>query len=166
LHISTLSQATAFTPQWRAGFGYEFMERPDGYRGLVSAYGLRFAEAPRVMDLGLLARALEDHQIDLAAGNATDGLIPALNLFVLEDDRHYFPPYEAVAVVRQQTIEQNPEIAQALADLAGRISDQTMQQLNYAVDSQHRDVKEVVREFLMQQGLGQQGLVQQQGPAH
>jgi osmoprotectant transport system substrate-binding protein len=166
LHVSTLSQAAPFTPQWRAGFGYEFMERPDGYRGLVAAYGLHFAEAPRVMDLGLLARALQNHQIDMAAGNATDGLIPALNLFVLEDDRHYFPPYEAVAVVRQQTLAQNPEVAQALADLGGKISDQAMQRLNYAVDSQHRDVKEVVREFLMQQGLGQQGLVQQQGPAH
>lgn len=153
LHISTLSQATAFTPQWRAGFGYEFMERPDGYRGLVSAYGLHFAEAPRVMDLGLLARALRDHQIDLAAGNATDGLIPALDLFALQDDRHYFPPYEAVPVVREQTLEEHPEVAQALAELAGKISDQAMQQLNYAVDGQHRDVKEVVRQFRVQQGL-------------
>ncbi len=104
LHIKTLSQATAFAPQWRAGFGYEFMERPDGYRGLAATYGLHFAEQPRIMDLGLLARALKDHQIDLAAGNATDGLIPALDLFVLEDDRHYFPPYEAVPVMREQTI--------------------------------------------------------------
>ena len=79
------------------------MERPDGYRGLAATYGLHFAEQPRIMDLGLLARALKDHQIDLAAGNATDGLIPALDLFVLEDDRHYFPPYEAVPVIREQT---------------------------------------------------------------
>ena len=100
LNIKTLSQAAAFAPQWRAGFGYEFMERPDGYRGLAATYGLHFAEQPRIMDLGLLARALKDHQIDLAAGNATDGLIPALDLFVLEDDRHYFPPYEAVPVMR------------------------------------------------------------------
>jgi glycine betaine/choline ABC-type transport system substrate-binding protein len=91
------------------------MERPDGYRGLAAAYGLRFAEEPRVMDLGLLARALKDHQIDLAAGNTTDGLIPALDLFVLKDDRHYFPPYEAVPVIRQQTLQQHPELAEALA---------------------------------------------------
>ena len=148
LNIRTLSQAAAFAPRWRAGFGYEFMERPDGYRGLAARYGLRFAEEPRIMDLGLLARALKDHQIDLAAGNATDGLIPALDLFVLEDDRHYFPPYEAVPVMREQTIQQHPEVAQALAELAGKISDEEMQGLNYAVDGQHRDAKEAVHEFL------------------
>jgi len=153
LNIKTLSQATAFAPQWHAGFGYEFMERPDGYRGLAATYGLRFAEQPRIMDLGLLTRALKDHQIDLAAGNTTDGLIPALDLVVLEDDRHYFPPYEAVPVIRQQTLQQHPEIAQALAALAGKISDEEMQRLNYAVDGQHRDVKEVVHEFLRSKGL-------------
>ena len=153
LNIRTLSQATAFAPQWRAGFGYEFMERPDGYRGLAATYGLHFAEPPRVMDLGLLARALRDRQIDLAAGNTTDGLIPALDLFVLEDDRHYFPPYEAVPVIREQTLQQHPEVSRALAGLAGKISDEEMQRLNYAVDGQHRDAKEVAREFLRKQGL-------------
>jgi len=153
LNIKTLSQATAFAPQWRAGFGYEFMERPDGYRGLAATYGLHFAEQPRIMDLGLLARALKDHQIDLAAGNTTDGLIPALDLFVLQDDRHYFPPYEAVPVIRAQTVQQHPEVAQALAELAGKISDEEMQHMNYAVDGQHRDAAEVVREFLRNKGL-------------
>ena len=153
LNIKTLSQATAFAPQWRAGFGYEFMERPDGYRGLVATYGLRFAEQPRVMDLGLLARALKDHQIDLAGGNTTDGLIPALGLFVLEDDRHYFPPYEAVPVIRAQTLQRHPELAEVLAELAGKISDEEMQRLNYAVEGQHRDAKEVVHEFLRNKGL-------------
>ena len=153
MQLKTLSQAAQFAPQWRAGFGYEFMERPDGYPGLAAAYGLHFAEPPRIMDLGLLARALKDHQIDLAAGNATDGLIPALDLFVLEDDRHYFPPYEAVPVVRQQTFQQHPEVIQALNALSDKISDQEMQQLNYAVDGQHRDTDEVVREFLKQKHL-------------
>ena len=143
LNVKTLSQAAAFAPQWRAGFGYEFMERPDGYRGLAATYGLHFAEPPRIMDLGLLARALKDHQIDLAAGNTTDGLIPALDLFVLEDDRHYFPPYEAVPVIRQQTLQQHPDIAQVFAELAGKISDDEMQRLNYAVEGQHRDAREV-----------------------
>src|SRR5271165_3654762 len=155
LNIKTLSQAAAFAPQWRAGFGYEFMERPDGYRGLAATYGLRFAEQPRIMDLGLLARALKDRQIDLAAGNTTDGLIPALDLFVLEDDRHYFPPYEAVPVIRLQTVQQHPEIEHALAGLAGTISDEEMQRLNYAVDGQHRDAKDVVHEFLKSKGLVQ-----------
>ena len=153
LNLKTLSQAAAFTPQWRAGFGYEFMERPDGYRGLVAAYGLRFAEQPRIMDLGLLARALKDHQIDLAAGNATDGLIPALDLFALEDDRHYFPPYEAVAVMREEMVREHPEVAQALADLGDKISDAQMQRMNYVVDGQHRDPQEVVREFLRGKNL-------------
>ena len=153
LNIKTLSQATAFAPQWRAGFGYEFMERPDGYRGLAATYGLHFAEQPRIMDLGLLARALKDHRIDLAGGNTTDGLIPALDLFVLADDRHYFPPYEAVPVIRRQTLEQHPEIAQILADLGGKISDEEMQNFNYAVEGQHRDATEVVHEFLRSKGL-------------
>jgi osmoprotectant transport system substrate-binding protein len=153
LNIKTLSQAGAFAPHWRAGFGYEFMERPDGYRGLAATYGLHFAENPRVMDLGLLARALRDRQIDLAAGNATDGLIPALDLFVLADDRHYFPPYEAVPVVREEVLREHPEVGQALAGLGGKISDEEMQALNYAVDGRHRDVKDVVREFLRGKGL-------------
>jgi osmoprotectant transport system substrate-binding protein len=105
------------------------------------------------MDLGLLARALKDHQIDLAAGNATDGLIPALDLFVLEDDRHYFPPYEAVPVIREQTLQEHPEVGRALAELAGKISDEEMRQLNFAVDGQHREVKDVVREFLKSKNL-------------
>jgi osmoprotectant transport system substrate-binding protein len=106
------------------------------------------------MDLGLLARALRDHQIDLAAGNTTDGLIPALDLFVLEDDRHYFPPYEAVPVIREQTLQQHPEVSlEPSREFAGKISDEEMQRLNYAVDGQHRDAKEVAREFLKGKGL-------------
>ena len=153
LHLQTISQAAAYTPHWRAGFGYEFMERPDGYKGLAATYGLRFAEPPRIMDLGLLDRALKDKQVDLIAGNTTDGLIPALDLFVLRDDRNYFPPYEAVAVIRQATVALHPEVGQALAELAGKISDQEMQQMNYAVDGQHRDIKDVVREFLQKKEL-------------
>jgi len=153
LGLKTISQAAPYTPQWRAGFGYEFMERPDGYKGLAATYGLRFAAPPRIMDLGLLTRALKDKQIDLAAGNATDGLIPALDLFVLEDDRHYFPPYEAVPIFREETLRQHPEVKQALDDLARKISDDNMRRLNYEVDGQKRDVKEVVREFLREKGL-------------
>ena len=104
LGLKTISQAAAYAPQWRPGFGYEFMERPDGYKGLVATYGLRFATSPRIMDLGLITRALKNKQVDVIAGNATDGLIPALDLFVLEDDRNYFPPYEAVPVIRQETL--------------------------------------------------------------
>ncbi len=155
LQLKTLSQAAAFTPQWRAGFGYEFMERPDGYKGLVAAYGLRFAEAPRIMDLGLITRALKERQVDLIAGNNTDGLIPALDFVVLEDDRHYFPPYEAVAVMRGEMVKRHPEVGAALDRLVGAISDEDMRRLNYAVDGQHRDAVVVVREFLRERKLGE-----------
>jgi osmoprotectant transport system substrate-binding protein len=153
LHLTTISQAAAYAPRWRAGFGYEFMERPDGYAGFATTYGLRFAEQPRIMDLGLLTRALVSKQVDLIAGNMTDGLIPVLDLYVLKDDRHYFPPYEAVPIVRQEVLSRHPEVGHALAELAGKISDDDMRQLNYAVDGQHRDVKDVVREFLRRRGL-------------
>src|SRR5438874_13502357 len=148
LGLKTISQAAAYAPQWRAGFGYEFMERPDGYKGLAATYGLHFVAPPRVMDLGLVTRALKDHQIDLAVGNATDGLIPALDLFVLADDRHYFPPYEAVPVIGAQLVKAHPELLPVLDALANTISDSEMQQMNYAVDGQHRDPREVVQEFL------------------
>jgi glycine betaine/choline ABC-type transport system substrate-binding protein len=153
LGLTTITQAAAHTPQWRAGFGYEFMERPDGYKGLAAAYGLRFAESPRIMDLGLLTRALKDKQVDLIAGNMTDGLIPALDLFVLQDDKHYFPPYEAVAIMRQELLTRHPGVKSALDELAGQISDDDMRQLNYAVDGQHRDAAEVVKEFRKKKGL-------------
>jgi len=153
LGLKTISAAAAYAPKWRAGFGYEFMGRPDGYQGLASMYSLRFAEPPRIMDLGLLARALKDRQVDLTAGNMTDGLIPALDLFVLEDDRHYFPPYQAVPIVRNELLARHPEVKQALDDLNGKISDAEMRKLNYAVDGEHRDVKEVVREFRNRSGL-------------
>jgi osmoprotectant transport system substrate-binding protein len=153
LHLKTISQVATYTPHWRAGFGYEFMERPDGYKGLAATYGLRFAQPPRIMDLGLLSRALKEKQVDLIAGNTTDGLIPALNLFVLEDDRHYFPPYQAVPVIRQQVLVKHPAVLDAVSGLAGKINDQEMRELNYAVDGHHRDVKEVVAEFRRKKGL-------------
>ena len=148
LHLATMSQAAAYTPNWRAGFGYEFMERSDGYKGWVAAYGLRFAGPPRIMDLGLLSRALKDKQVDLIAGNMTDGLIAAFDFAVLEDDRHYFPPYEAVPVLRQDLLARHPELGGVFDELSGKISDNDMRQLNYAVDGQHLDVKQVVRSFI------------------
>ncbi len=151
--IKTISQAAPYTPRWRAGFGYEFMERPDGYKGLVRTYGLRFAEPPRIMALGLVTRALKDNQIDLSDGNNTDGLIPALDLFVLADDKHYFPPYEAVPIMREEMLAEHPEVGQAVSELAGKISDDDMRKLNYAVDGEHRDAKQVVSEFLRSKGL-------------
>jgi osmoprotectant transport system substrate-binding protein len=147
LNLTTLSQATQFTPRWRLGVGYEFEERPDGLRGLEQAYGLRFEGAPRVMDLGLLYRALNAHQVDIVAGNSTDGPIEAFGLKVLEDDKHYFPPYQAVPLVRQQALDRWPALKAAFADLGGSVSAGEMRAMNEAVDGQHRDPAEVVREF-------------------
>ncbi len=153
LKLRAISDIAPYAPRWRAGFGYEFMERPDGFRGLVQTYQLRFAETPRVMDLGLIYRALKEKQVDIVAGNSTDGVIAALDLAVLEDDRHYFPPYEAVPVVRRQSLERHPEMRSALHALAGQISEAEMRRLNYAVDGERRDVPQVVREFLRGKGL-------------
>lgn len=153
LHLRTISDVAPYAPKWRPGFGYEFMERPDGYRGWAAAYGLHFADAPKILDLGLLYRALADKQVDLVAGNSTDGVIESLHMTVLEDDRHFFPPYEAVPVARVATLDKHPEVRAALASLAGKVSEDEMRHLNYSVDGQHRDPGEVIREFRKSKGL-------------
>jgi osmoprotectant transport system substrate-binding protein len=147
LHLQKISDIALFAPKWRAGVGYEFLERPDGFRGWSDRYNLHFKEQPRVMDLGLIYRALVDHQVDIVAGNSTDGLIDSLGLVALEDDRHYFPPYDAAPVVRQSTLAQFPQLRAALADLAGKLSAADMRRLNYAVDAKHEDAVAVVRAF-------------------
>ena len=153
LHIATLSQAAAYTPHMRLGVGYEFEQRPDGLAGLSAAYGLHFDGPPRTMDLGLLYRALNDHQVDMIAANSTDGPIQAFHLTVLEDDRHYFPPYQAVPLVRDEALRRWPQIQLALDALAGRISADDMRAMNEAVDGGHRDPAEVVRAFRQAHGL-------------
>ena len=148
LRLKTLSDAAAVSSQLRLGVGYEFLERPDGYKGLAAKYGFKFAGAPRVMDLGLLYRALQNRQVDIVAGSNTDGLIAALDLVVLEDDQHYFPPYDAVPIVRRETLDRHPEVAAALQKLSGRISAEDMRRMNYAVDGEKKDAAAVVKEFL------------------
>ena len=153
LHLTTISEAAHYTPQWRLGVGYEFEQRPDGLPGLSAAYSLRFAEPPRTMDLGLLYRALSERQVDMIAANSTDGPIQALGLTVLQDDRHYFPPYQAVPLVRDDALQRWPQIGTALHALAGKITADDMRAMNEAVDGQHRDPAEVVREFRRRKGL-------------
>src|SRR5882762_2458450 len=153
LHLQEISDITPIAPKWRAGVGYEFLERPDGFRGWSDRYGLHFAGQPKVMDLGLIYRALVDHQVDVVAGNSTDGLIDSLGLVALEDDRHYFPPYDAVPIVRQSTLARFPELRAALADLAGKLSAADIRRLNFAVDAQHQDAAIVVRSFRQSKGL-------------
>ncbi len=153
LGLRTLSEAVGHAAGWRLGVGYEFEERPDGLRGLEGAYRLRFAGAPRVMDLGLLYRALGAGQVDLVAGNSTDGPIQAMGFQILADDRHYFPPYEAVPLVREESLRAHPEIQVAMDRLAGKVSAEEMRAMNEAVDAEHRDAGDVVREFRARKGL-------------
>jgi osmoprotectant transport system substrate-binding protein len=153
LDLKTISDAVKVAPQWRLGVGYEFEERPDGLRGLEATYGLKFADAPRTMDLGLLYRALSNNQVDMVAGNSTDGPIRALGFVVLADDKHYFPPYDAVPLVRQDSLHRHPGIQVAMDRLAGKVSADEMRGMNYAVDGEHRDVGDVVREFRKGKGL-------------
>jgi osmoprotectant transport system substrate-binding protein len=147
LHLQTLSDLAPLALKWRAGVGYEFLERPDGFPGLSARYHLHFAESPKVMDLGLIYRALIDHRVDVVAGNSTDGLIDALGLVALADNLHYFPPYDAVPIVRQSTLAQFPQLRAALADLTGKLSASDIRRLNYAVDALHQDPATVVRQF-------------------
>jgi osmoprotectant transport system substrate-binding protein len=153
LRLTKLSQAAQYTPQWRLGVGYEFEQRPDGLPGLSAAYGLKFAAPPRTMDLGLLYRALNAHQVDIIAGNSTDGPIQAFGLTALEDDKHYFPPYQAVPLVRQEALQRWPQIQTALDALAGQVTADDMRAMNEAIDGQHRDPADVVRAFRYRKGL-------------
>ena len=146
--LRTISDLTRVAPMWKAGFGYEFLNRADGYPGLARAYGLRFAAPPTAMDLGLTYRALAEGQVDVIAGNSTDGQLEALHLVALEDDRHYFPPYQAAPVVREVVLERHPDVRRALAELAGKISDTEMRRLNAEADVQHRDIATIAREWL------------------
>jgi len=148
LGLKNISDAARYAVNWRAGFGQDFMSRKDGYPGFVQTYGLRFSEPPREMDLSLSYQALANHQVDLIAGNSTDGLIEKLGLVQLEDDRHYFPPYEAAPIIRRDTLDRYPQVGDAVNRLARRITNEEMRKLNYAVDAEKRDVKVVVNEFL------------------
>jgi osmoprotectant transport system substrate-binding protein len=150
LGLAKLSQLKAVAPQLKLGVGYEFLERQDGYAGLVKTYDLKFADAPRVMDLGLLYRALENRSVDIVAGSSTDGLIAALGLIVLEDDRHYFPPYDAVLIVRPELFRRCPAALAAVNQLSGRITADEMRRMNYAVDGEKQDAAAVARQFLQQ----------------
>jgi osmoprotectant transport system substrate-binding protein len=148
----TLSGA-ARARSWRLGAGYEFAHRPDGLPGLLRTYGLQMSGSPKTMDLGLLYQALMKRQVDMVAGNSTDGMLAVLQVEVLRDDRHYFPPYECALIVREAAERQFPELRPALAELSGRINSDTMRRLNYELDGKHRPAREIARNFLRSAGL-------------
>jgi osmoprotectant transport system permease protein len=154
LKLKTISDAAPYAREWRAGFGQDFMSRADGYAGFARTYGLTFRERPNEMDLSLTYRALASEQVDLIAGNSTDGLIAALDLFQLEDDRHFFPPYQAVILARQSTITRSAVLREVLARLGGALTTEEMRRLNYEVDGNKRDKKEVAREWINKRVIG------------
>jgi osmoprotectant transport system substrate-binding protein len=151
--IATLSDAARYAPGWTLGVGYEFQQRPDGLAGLLKTYHLPIHGTPKTMDLGLLYKALEQGEVTMVAGNATDGQLSVLNTVVLQDDQHYFPPYDCGLVVRPEIWKDHPALRQALVELVGRFSDQTMRKLNQQVDGDHRPVRDVAEQFLREAGL-------------
>ncbi len=146
--ITTISDAAKRAQGWTFGMGYEFQQRPDGLDGLMKTYGLSLDGSIKTMDLGLLYRALEQGEVNMLAANSTDGLLSVLDVRVLEDDQHYFPPYDAAIVVRAEALKAYPGLEEALKDLSGTFTDEMMQSLNYEVDGKHRPVRDVAHEFL------------------
>ena len=159
LGLRTISDAVQPARQWRAAFGYEFLNRADGFPGLADRYGLRFAAPPSAMDLGLTYRALADGRVDLIAGDSTNGLISALKLQKLDDDRAYFPPYDAVPVFNAASLRRHPELVPVLDRLSGRLSATTMQKLNAAVDLQGQTPELVMRRWRRDSAAGRVGEV-------
>lgn len=151
--IATLSDAAKYSLGWNLGVGYEFQQRSDGLAGLLKIYNLPILGSPKTMDLGLLYKALEQQQVNMVAGNATDGQLSVLDVLVLGDDKQYFPPYNCALAVRSESLETNPPLRQALTELAGLFTDLTMRKLNYQVDGAHRPVREVAEQFLRDAGL-------------
>ena len=150
--IKSLSEACKYSPQMKAGFGYEFLERADGYPGLSKTYNLKFANIKQ-MELGLMYQALKEKQVDFIAANSTDGLIPVLNLVILEDDKKYFPPYQAIPIFNQEIIRKYPELTDTINQLGGKVSTTAIQKMNYQVDNQSQPVEKVVSEWLKSQQL-------------
>jgi glycine betaine/choline ABC-type transport system substrate-binding protein len=146
--LKRISDLARVADRFRPGFGYEFVERPDGWSGLQKHYGLAFATRPKTMDLGLTYRALAANNIDVIAGNSTDGLIAALGLVVLEDDRRFFPPYDTAIVSRTDLGEKCAAAPAALESLANAFDEPAMRRLNHAIDASKRAPADVAREAL------------------
>ncbi len=151
--ISDLADYIRDGGELRAGFDAEFMERPDGYKGVKEAYGFEFPSEPIQLDPGLMYRSAYDGEVDVICAFATDGRIEAYDLVILEDDKGSFPPYDAAPLVRIPSLEEHPEIEDVLNKLEGQIAEQEMRELNYQVDEERRDARTVAREFLLEKGL-------------
>jgi osmoprotectant transport system substrate-binding protein len=151
--LETLTDASKAPESWMLGVGYEFEQRSDGLAALEKTYHLRWKGAPKTMDLGLLYKAMEQGQVTMIAANATDGMLSKMDLKVLRDDQHAFPPYQVCIVARQDAMRETPGLREALLELSGKFTNQQMQNLNFQVDAQHRSVAQVAGDFLRQAGL-------------
>jgi glycine betaine/choline ABC-type transport system substrate-binding protein len=147
-NLATLSDAAKITAGWSLGVGYEFQQRPDGLAALDRTYHMHWTGNPQTMDLGLLYKALEGKQVGMIAANATDGLLSKLDVKILADDQHAFPPYQVAIAAGQQRLHDTPGMREALLELSGKFTNQSMQQLNYQVDGEHRPVAQVAADFL------------------
>ncbi len=151
-NLKTISDVVAAqTKDWRVGLDQDFMSREDGYKGLKRAYKFQFKTQPREMELALTYRALDAGELDLIVGYSTDGLISALNLVQLEDDKKYFPPYEAMFVARLSVLAKSPELREVFKQLGGAITTEEMQKLNYEVDGKSRQPKDVAKDWVAKQ---------------
>ncbi|WP_035355269.1 glycine betaine ABC transporter substrate-binding protein [Acetobacterium malicum] len=150
--INTFSDLAAQSAGLVLGSEYDFYEREDGYPGLVMAYGFNFKET-KELDIGLKYKAIGEGQVDVINNFSTDGLLAEYDLKVLKDDKGFFPAYEAATVIRQETLDKYPELEAILNQLAGQISDEEMQQMNYFVEKENRDAGDVAAEFLKAKGL-------------
>jgi glycine betaine/choline ABC-type transport system substrate-binding protein len=146
-NVKSLSSAAEYARGWKLGVGYEFVKRPDGLSGLLQTYRINAKGSVKTMDLGLLYQSLEEGQVDMVAGNSTDGLLSAKPFVVLEDDKHYFPPYDAALIVRSAALAQYPGLRESLGSLSGRITTKEMQRMNYELDGKHRPIKEIANDF-------------------
>lgn len=152
MHLETLSDA-AKQAAWILGVGYEFEQRQDGLAALDKAYGFKWQGSPKTMDLGLLYQALEQGQVNMIAANSTDGLLAKLDVKVLTDDRHAFPPYQVSIAAREDALSSVPGLREALEELSGKFTDPKMQEMNNRVDGEHEPAAQVAAEFLKQAGL-------------
>ncbi len=152
-NITKVSELVPLAKDLTFGGEHEFFDRQDGYEGMIEAYGLNFKSDPAKMDVALKYQAISQGKMDVTDAFATDGQLITYKLTILEDDKNFFPPYYAAPIVRNDTLEKYPELEAVLNSLAGKISDEEMQMMNYKVESEKKAIRDVARDFLTEKGL-------------
>ena len=150
--LETLSDLTKVSKELKLGAGPEFRDRKDGLPGLKAKYGMEFKEDLQ-MAIGLRYQALKNDQIQVVNGYSTDGMIAAMKLKRLKDDKNLWPPYYVVPVVRKEVLDANPKIADVLNRTSAMIDESSMAEMNYKVDGEKMEPKDVARDFLKSKGV-------------